>query len=78
MMVNPCIDCIVAACCSQICDYKLKYTDYIIKNLTHFYDKWLHDGTTKEELPPYLIEELTKLVGICESNMNETNKIFMK
>ena len=76
-MVNPCIECLVSICCSKICIDKLNYTDHIIKNLTRFYDRWLDEEKQISNLPTHLMEEMKRLVNICEQNMKETNNIFL-
>lgn len=80
---NPCNDCLVKACCTKLCESKLKYTDILITHLTYFIDKYtiqkrgMRYPSTKR-VPTYQQKEWDRVRKLCQSNQEETFTIHMR
>lgn len=76
-MKDPCIECIVNACCTKVCDSKLRYMDISITTLTCFMDTHLYDKNQNRKSieDPSLNFEHIRLISICEKNQADITKI---
>ncbi len=74
---NPCNDCLVQAICTEICDQKETYTEFIVNELCdickHIYDD---DGLRILMVPENVEEAHRKVVAECEKNSDECQAIL--
>jgi uncharacterized protein (UPF0335 family) len=70
-MKNPCDECLIKPCCSDRCDKKHSYTEFLSNELQDIYKLMYNDGPNKEVRQRYL-----KIRKLCDRNTNENNIIF--
>lgn len=75
-MNDPCVACLVTACCSRSCKEKEEYMHQCICNLTVFIDTHLQNGSHKSD--PSLSQEHVRLLQICEKNQGDFQKIYQR
>ena len=79
-MKNPCLQCLVRACCSEVCLDKRKFVDLCLRDLTTFTDHYLYDEKNQRlsDLDPSLDAEHNRLLAICEANQGEVSLIMTR
>ncbi len=77
-MKNPCKHCIVKACCTQFCDDKENFTDYLNNGITffglnHIYSK---NGNKKKKVPRAIRLQWEHKNKLQKINIQEINTII--
>lgn len=76
-ITNPCNECLVQPCCTDICDSKYTYTNNILEKLYYAGQKIYHEtNKTKIVNPNKKDEEIwEQLITLCRINKNEIDSI---
>ena len=72
--VDPCIECLVRACCTFVCEGKREFAHLCITDLTLFIDTYL--SGLEHVSDPSLDQEHIRLLQICERNQGDMQNIF--
>jgi hypothetical protein len=80
-MKNPCEVCLVKTMCSNICDKKLEYGEYWLKQLDglqkHFYTQG-GNRKNKKLIPKEIIKIKEKVIKRLDLNREQISKILLR
>ena len=79
MKTNPCIQCLIKPCCTNVCTPKEEYTEELIGFLCRLGQQiYKLNGKRKRNISKLIISAYDEAAILCEINRNENNQILKR